>query len=106
MRAKVLVRVPSTYLKAHVQNPVKFRNRLQSDQSTRPSFSQALPNHHNLVNNILPGHLAHLRALTNTIPIIMANQVMVPFLVAMMLLTGVCNTLLSKYQVEYPTLYP
>lgn len=28
----------------------------------------------------------------------MANQVMVPFLVAMMLLTGVCNTLLSKYQ--------
>ena len=38
----------------------------------------------------------------NTVPIIMANQVMVPFLVAMMLLTGVCNTLLSKYQVEYP----
>ncbi|KAL6713359.1 hypothetical protein ACLMJK_008824 [Lecanora helva] len=28
----------------------------------------------------------------------MANRVMVPFLVAMMLLTGVCNTLLSKYQ--------
>ncbi|KAK3175980.1 hypothetical protein OEA41_007302 [Lepraria neglecta] len=28
----------------------------------------------------------------------MANQVMIPFLVAMMLLTGVCNTLLSKYQ--------
>lgn len=28
----------------------------------------------------------------------MANQVMGPFLVAMMLLTGVCNTLLSKYQ--------
>lgn len=28
----------------------------------------------------------------------MANQVMVPFLIAMMLLTGVCNTLLSKYQ--------
>ncbi|CAF9938356.1 MAG: hypothetical protein ALECFALPRED_007616 [Alectoria fallacina] len=28
----------------------------------------------------------------------MANQVMVPFLVAMMLLTGVCNTLLSKCQ--------
>lgn len=28
----------------------------------------------------------------------MATQVMVPFLVAMMLLTGVCNTLLSKYQ--------
>ena len=25
---------------------------------------------------------------------------MVPFLVAMMLLTGVCNTLLSKYQVR------
>ena len=31
--------------------------------------------------------------------IIMASRVMVPFLVAMMLLTGVCNTLLSKYQV-------
>ena len=29
----------------------------------------------------------------------MASRVMVPFLVAMMLLTGVCNTLLSKYQV-------
>ncbi|KAL9125140.1 MAG: hypothetical protein Q9217_005607 [Psora testacea] len=28
----------------------------------------------------------------------MASKVMVPFLVAMMLLTGVCNTLLSKYQ--------
>ena len=27
---------------------------------------------------------------------------MVPFLVAMMLLTGVCNTLLSKYQVHHP----
>ena len=25
---------------------------------------------------------------------------MIPFLVAMMLLTGVCNTLLSKYQVR------
>lgn len=25
---------------------------------------------------------------------------MIPFLVAMMLLTGVCNTLLSKYQVS------
>lgn len=29
----------------------------------------------------------------------MASQVMIPFLIAMMLLTGVCNTLLSKYQV-------
>jgi len=29
----------------------------------------------------------------------MANGVAVPFLVGMMLLTGVCNTLLSKYQV-------
>jgi hypothetical protein len=28
----------------------------------------------------------------------MASKVVVPFLVAMMLLTGVCNTLLSKYQ--------
>ena len=37
----------------------------------------------------------------------MANQVMIPFLVAMMLLTGVCNTLLSKYQVSHhPTLQP
>lgn len=27
---------------------------------------------------------------------------MIPFLVAMMLLTGVCNTLLSKYQVCSP----
>ena len=30
----------------------------------------------------------------------MAKQIMIPFLVAMMLLTGVCNTLLSKYQVR------
>lgn len=31
----------------------------------------------------------------------MPKQVIIPFLVAMMLLTGVCNTLLSKYQVRY-----
>jgi hypothetical protein len=29
----------------------------------------------------------------------MANRAVVPVLVAMMLLTGVCNTLLTKYQV-------
>ncbi len=29
----------------------------------------------------------------------MASRAAVPFLVAMMLLTGVCNTLLTKYQV-------
>lgn len=31
--------------------------------------------------------------------LIMANKAVIPFLVAMMLLTGVCNTLLTKYQV-------
>lgn len=30
----------------------------------------------------------------------MANKAAVPFLVGMMLLTGVCNTLLTKYQVR------
>lgn len=30
------------------------------------------------------------------------NKAVIPFLVAMMLLTGVCNTLLTKYQVSYP----
>jgi hypothetical protein len=29
---------------------------------------------------------------------IMASNVVIPFLVAMMLVTGVCNTLLTKYQ--------
>jgi len=29
----------------------------------------------------------------------MTTKAVVPFLVAMMLLTGVCNTLLTKYQV-------
>lgn len=35
----------------------------------------------------------------------MANKAAVPFLVGMMLLTGVCNTLLTKYQVRlaHPT---
>jgi hypothetical protein len=32
----------------------------------------------------------------------MAVKAAVPFLVAMMLLTGVCNTLLTKYQVNMP----
>lgn len=30
----------------------------------------------------------------------MATKAMIPFLVGMMLLTGVCNTLLTKYQVR------
>lgn len=30
----------------------------------------------------------------------MANKAMIPFLVGMMLLTGVCNTLLTKFQVR------
>lgn len=30
----------------------------------------------------------------------MAAKAVIPFLVAMMLLTGVCNTLLTKYQVR------
>lgn len=30
----------------------------------------------------------------------MATKAVIPFLVAMMLLTGVCNTLLTKYQVS------
>lgn len=30
----------------------------------------------------------------------MPNKAAVPFLVGMMLLTGVCNTLLTKYQVR------
>jgi hypothetical protein len=29
----------------------------------------------------------------------MASRAMIPFLIAMMLLTGVCNTLFTKYQV-------
>lgn len=32
----------------------------------------------------------------------MASKAMVPLLVGMMLLTGVCNTLLTKYQVSLP----
>lgn len=40
----------------------------------------------------------------------MASRAAIPFLVAMMLFTGVCNTLLTKYQVRttsqlmYPSL--
>jgi hypothetical protein len=34
----------------------------------------------------------------------MAVKAVIPFLVAMMLLTGVCNTLLTKYQVRCPRL--
>jgi phage shock protein PspC (stress-responsive transcriptional regulator) len=33
----------------------------------------------------------------------MANKALIPFLVTMMLVTGVCNTILNKYQVR-PTL--
>jgi hypothetical protein len=38
----------------------------------------------------------------------MSTKGFIPFLVAMMLLTGVCNTLLTKYQVCLPEeqLYP
>ena len=36
----------------------------------------------------------------NTEIAIMEIRALVPFLVAMMLLTGVCNTLLTKYQVR------
>ncbi|KAL8926816.1 MAG: hypothetical protein Q9172_001632 [Xanthocarpia lactea] len=36
----------------------------------------------------------------------MATKAVIPFLVAMMLLTGVCNTLLTKYQVHPPFLEP
>lgn len=32
----------------------------------------------------------------------MESRGLIPFLVAMMLLTGVCNTLLTKYQVRTP----
>lgn len=34
------------------------------------------------------------------------NKALVPFLVGMMLLTGVCNTLLTKYQVRNDTPSP
>ena len=34
----------------------------------------------------------------------MAPRIMIPVLVTMMLLTGVCNTLLTKYQVSQPLL--
>ncbi len=33
---------------------------------------------------------------------IIPTRAIIPFLVAMMLLTGVCNTLLTKYQVSPP----
>lgn len=33
----------------------------------------------------------------------MSSRAAVPFLVAMMLVTGVCNTLLTKYQVAPPS---
>lgn len=37
----------------------------------------------------------------------MANRLVIPFLVTMMILTGVCNTLLGKYQVcPLPLPYP
>lgn len=34
----------------------------------------------------------------------MASQALIPFLVTMMLVTGVCNTILNKYQVRLGTL--
>lgn len=36
----------------------------------------------------------------------MATKAMIPFLVGMMLLTGVCNTLLTKYQVRTLNAFP
>ena len=33
----------------------------------------------------------------------MANNALIPFLVTMMLVTGVCNTILNKYQVSPQT---
>lgn len=33
----------------------------------------------------------------------MANNALIPFLVTMMLVTGVCNTILNKYQVSSQT---
>ena len=33
---------------------------------------------------------------------IIPTRAVIPFLVGMMLLTGVCNTLLTKYQVRHP----
>jgi len=36
----------------------------------------------------------------------MAPRAAVPLLVGMMLLTGVCNTLLTKYQVRLPSPFP
>jgi hypothetical protein len=48
-------------------------------------------------------HRGDLLLPTSLIPLsntaIMSTKGFVPFLVAMMLLTGVCNTLLTKYQV-------
>ena len=35
----------------------------------------------------------------------MSAKSAIPFLVAMMLLTGVCNTLLTKYQVRSPSCF-
>ncbi len=35
---------------------------------------------------------------------IIPTRAIIPFLVGMMLLTGVCNTLLTKYQVRRPPL--
>ena len=34
------------------------------------------------------------------------NRALIPVLVTMMLLTGVCNTLLTKYQVRLPVSFP
>ena len=36
----------------------------------------------------------------------MRHDVIVPFLVTMMLVTGVCNTILNKYQVGHHRLLP
>jgi hypothetical protein len=51
------------------------------------------------LDSILSRRLQLSLFLSNTTAI-MSTKGFIPFLVAMMLLTGVCNTLLTKYQVR------
>lgn len=65
-----------------------FENRFQGGSAQRQTHSQST-------------HATRQdcqRAADNTT---MASRAMIPFLVGMMLFTGVCNTLLTKYQVSY-----
>lgn len=55
--------------------------------------------------NVLPSDNHFERSLSSRQPwgtkdAVMENNIIIPFLIAMMLLTGVCNTLLTKYQVS------